>query len=182
MGACFVIYVVAAVTDFFDGYLARKLDQVSDFGRMVDPIVDKVLVVGAFCMLAGPDFRLTPTAMQGQFEQSLPGWLTGGMLTTVQPWMVVAILAREFIISGVRGYSESQGKKFPAIPIGKFKMILQCVAIGSILFCLAWTPKAAWSNCIKVVTVWLSVLVTVLSGVVYLYKARRLFSTDTLEK
>ncbi len=176
LGAAFVVFIIACITDILDGYFARKLNQTSAFGRMVDPIVDKVLVVGAFAMLAGPDF-LMPAAAPAM-EQNLPYWLTGKMASAVQTWMVVVILAREFIISGIRGYSEAQGIKFPAIPAGKLKMVTQSSAIGTILFQLAWLPEAAWAIWIKIVIVWLAVIVTVLSGVFYIHKARNLMNID----
>jgi CDP-diacylglycerol--glycerol-3-phosphate 3-phosphatidyltransferase len=176
LGTAFVIFIIACVTDILDGYFARKLQQTSAFGRMVDPIVDKVLVVGGFAMLAGPDFNLPATAIE--IKQNLPLWLTGGMASTVQTWMVVVILAREFIISGIRGYSESQGIKFPAIPAGKFKMVTQSSAIGTVLFQLAWLPEAAWAVWVKIVIVWLAVIVTVLSGAFYIHKARNLVNID----
>ena len=178
LGAAFVIFIIACVTDILDGYFARKLNQTSAFGRMVDPIVDKVLVVGGFAMLAGPDFSHVAVQSIGNMERNLPLWLTGGMATGVQAWMVVMILAREFIISGIRGYSESQGIKFPAIPAGKLKMLTQSVAIGTVLYQLTWLPDAIWAVCVKISIVWLAVLVTVLSGVFYIQKARNLMYID----
>ncbi|MCK5113201.1 MAG: CDP-alcohol phosphatidyltransferase family protein [Phycisphaerae bacterium] len=174
MGAGFVIYVVAGITDILDGYLARKWNQVSAFGRMVDPIVDKVMVVGAFMMLAGPDFLADSAGV----TQQLPYWITGGMLTCVAPWMVVVIVAREFLISGVRAYSESQGKEFPATSSGKIKMILQCVAVGAIVFYLAWPSSIPYLTWLVALLVWLSVIVTVYSGVLYIFNARELFRSE----
>jgi len=178
MGAGFVIYVLAGITDVLDGYLARRLNQVSTFGRMVDPIVDKVLVVGAFVMLAGPEYAMSASGHVGQFELQIPHWLTGGMASSVQPWMAVVVLGREFIISGIRGYSESQGKAFPASSAGKIKMLLQCIAIGTVLFFLAWTPGTTWAVCVKISAIWLAVLATVASGLLYIYKARGLLRDD----
>ncbi|MBN1554887.1 MAG: CDP-alcohol phosphatidyltransferase family protein [Phycisphaerae bacterium] len=177
-GAAFVIFIVACITDILDGYFARKLNQTSAFGRMVDPIVDKILVVGGFVMLAGPDFLLPSAA--GAMERNLPLWLTGGMTSAVQTWMVVVILAREFIISGIRGYSEAQGIKFPAIPAGKIKMLTQSAAIGTILYQLAWLPQTAWAVWTKIIIVWLAVIITVLSGAFYIHKARNLMNIDEI--
>lgn len=178
LGAAFVIFLLACLTDILDGYFARRFNQTSAFGRMVDPIVDKVLVVGAFAMLAGPDYTHSAAPVVTALERKLPFWLTGGMLSCVQPWMVVVILAREFIISGVRGYSEAQGVKFPAIPAGKFKMATQSAAIGTVLYQLAWLPEANWAVWTKIVVVWLAVAVTVFSGAFYLRKARNLVNLD----
>jgi len=176
LNAAFVVYIVAGITDILDGYLARKLHLTSAFGRIVDPFVDKVLVVGAFVMLTGSNFAFPHDAAVA--DSRLPGWLTGGMLSGVQAWMVVAVLSREFIVSAVRGYSESQGIKFPAIPVGKIKMLIQSVAICTVLYQLANLPTATWALYLKVVLIWLAVIVTVLSGLAYVGKARRLMIPD----
>ncbi|MCK4601725.1 MAG: hypothetical protein KAU28_04625, partial [Phycisphaerae bacterium] len=138
--------------------------------------VDKVLVVGSFAMLAGSNYALAPAA--SAFERGLPWWLTGQMASAVQAWMVVAILAREFIVSAVRGYSESLGAKFPATPAGKIKMFVQSVAICAVLFQLANLQGARWAIWTKIILVWLAVAVTVISGLVYVGKARRLLESD----
>ena len=171
----FVVYIVAGITDVLDGYFARKLDLTSAFGRIVDPFVDKVLVVGAFALLAGNNFAGNEAYRAASaFEADLPHWLTGGMASGVQAWMVVAVLAREFIVSGVRGYSESRGMEFPATFWGKIKMFMQSVAICTVLFQLANVQGAAWASILKLSAVWLSVIVTVVSGLAYVNKARRL--------
>jgi len=176
LNTAFVIYLIAGITDVLDGYLARKLNLTSAFGRIVDPFVDKVLVVGAFVMLTGSNYVLTgPTDLP---DADLPDWMTGRMLSAVQAWMVVAMLGREFIVSAVRGYSESQGIKFPAISVGKVKMFIQSVAICTVLFQLANFPTALWAIYLKVTLVWLAVIVTVLSGLAYVGKARRLLRIE----
>ena len=173
----FVIFVLAAGSDFLDGYLARKWNQVTAFGRIADPFVDKILIVGAFVLLAGRDFSVSPSELSS-FEQSLPTWVTANMSTCMQPWMVVVILAREFVVSAIRGFSESQGKKFPAIAVGKLKMILQSIAVGAIVFCLAWGNGQTWCNAIKVICVWLTLIVTIYSGVIYVVKSKSLLSDN----
>lgn len=175
LNAALVLYIIAGLTDVLDGYLARKLNLVSAFGRISDPFVDKVLVVGAFAMLTGSNYALGATDTP---DRQLPSWLTGHMASAVQAWMVVAILAREFIVSAVRGYSESRGIKFPATPAGKIKMFVQSLAICMILFQLANFPRVAWVVYLKVALVWLATIVTVLSGLVYVTKARKLLTSD----
>ncbi|MCY2931833.1 MAG: CDP-alcohol phosphatidyltransferase family protein [Planctomycetota bacterium] len=167
-----VVYLIAGITDILDGYLARKLNVTSAFGRIVDPFVDKVLVVGAFAMLAGPNFA-GPTP-------GIPVWLTGRMMSAVQPWMVVVILAREFVVSAVRGYSESLGIKFPATLAGKVKMFVQSAAICGILVQLAYLPDQEWAIYGKIGLVWLSVIVTVVSAFNYVGKARKILFNDEL--
>ncbi|MFW6132710.1 MAG: CDP-alcohol phosphatidyltransferase family protein [Planctomycetota bacterium] len=177
LNAAFVLYIVAGATDVLDGWLARKFGWTSSFGRIVDPFVDKVLVVGAFAMLAGLNFAAHP-AVTAAWQRRLPSWLTGGMASAVQAWMVVAVLGREFVVSAVRGYSESRGVAFAATWVGKCKMFLQSVAICTVLYQLANAPHAPWAVYTKLATVWAAVVVTVISGVVYVGRARRLLVGD----
>jgi phosphatidylglycerophosphate synthase len=176
LNAALVVYLIAGITDVMDGYLARKMHLTSAFGRIADPFVDKVLVVGAFAMMTGSNFVWS--GAESEFERHLPHWLTGHMASGVQAWMVVAILAREFVVSAVRGYSESQGVKFPATSAGKIKMAVQSAAICAVLFQVANLPGAAWAACIKVALVWLAVIVTVLSGLAYVGRARAILRAD----
>ena len=177
LNAAFVVYIVAGITDVLDGYLARKWSITSAFGRIADPFVDKVLVVGAFAMLTGANYVMV-AGPAGEFERSLPHWLNGGMLSCVQAWMVVVVMAREFIVSAVRGYSESQGIKFPATYAGKIKMFVQSAAICVVLFQMANLRDAEWAIYLKAGMVWAAVIVTVLSGLAYIGKARRLLVND----
>src|SRR5262245_1194090 len=97
--ACIVVFAVAAFTDWLDGYLARKQGLVSTLGRNLDPLVDKVLVCGAFIFLL-------PKGHQA-------GWL--------QAWMVTVVVGRELVITGLRGFMEMHGAKFGADWLGKIK-------------------------------------------------------------
>ncbi len=181
--AALVLYIIAGITDILDGWIARKWNLTSAFGRIADPFVDKVLVVGAFAMLAGSNYAFDERFVC-EFERNLPGWLTGGMSSGVQAWMVVVILGREFVVSAIRGYSESQGQKFPATSAGKIKMFIQSVAICMVLFQLAiYSPPAvgktlAWTIVVRIAVVWLAVIITVVSGLAYIGKARRLLRSD----
>jgi len=174
--AALAVFALAGITDFLDGYLARRLNQLSTFGRMVDPVVDKVLIVGGFAMLAGRNYAMSAAAGLSSFEQDLPFWLTGRMTSAVQSWMVVVILAREFIVSAVRGYSESQGVKFPATSAGKIKFNVQVAAIIAVLVHLAVFPGQPWVAIVKIAAVWSAVAVTVVSGLTYLNRARSLLA------
>jgi CDP-diacylglycerol---glycerol-3-phosphate 3-phosphatidyltransferase len=170
LNIAFVLYIIAGITDVLDGYLARKWKLTSAFGRILDPVMDKILVVGGFIMLSGPNFTMAP----GAVDHQLPGWVTGSMASGVQAWMVVVILGREFLVSGVRGYSESQGMKFPATPAGKIKMFVQSFAICTALYQQANVSDAMWAVYMKTICVWLAVIVTLLSGLSYMSKARGL--------
>ncbi|MCJ7544805.1 MAG: CDP-alcohol phosphatidyltransferase family protein [Phycisphaerae bacterium] len=175
LNGAMALYIIAGITDVLDGWLARRMRAESAFGRITDPCVDKVLAVGAFAMLAGSNFALVGS--EG-LERRLPGWLTGHMASTVQAWMVVVILAREFIVSAVRGYSESRGVRFTATPAGKIKMFVQSLAICWVLCQLANWHDYAWAVITKIVLVWLAAVVTVVSGLAYVGRARRLFVTN----
>ena len=176
LNAAFALYIVAGITDILDGYLARKWQVTSAFGRIVDPFVDKVLVVGAFAMLAGRNFVMA--GYEPAWERELPGWLTGQMASSIQAWMVVVIMAREFVVSAVRGYSESCGVKFPATCAGKIKMLVQSVAICATLFQQANLPCADWAVVVKIVMIWLAVVVTVVSSLAYLGRSAKLLRTS----
>ena len=169
MAVGFVLYVVAGLTDILDGYLARRSGEVTTFGRLADPLVDKIMIVGIFVMLMGPNFAYS--SVTSTSETDLPRWMTGGMISCVQPWMVVAVLAREFIVSGLRAFSESQGITFPATPAGKIKMFVQSFALGSVIFGLAWCPDWVLLAWVKCIAIWLAVIVTILSGAIYVKKA-----------
>ncbi|KPK79372.1 MAG: hypothetical protein AMJ81_13335 [Phycisphaerae bacterium SM23_33] len=178
LNLCFVLFIIGGISDVLDGYLARRWKVTSAFGRIADPFVDKVLVCGAFALLAGSNFVFN--GRQGRFETQLPAWLTGGMASGVQGWMVVVVVAREFIVSGIRGYSEAQGKRFPATAWGKLKMFTQSFAICTVLFQLAnlSQPERPWAVVLKLSAVWVSLIATVVSGLAYINKARRLMAAE----
>jgi CDP-diacylglycerol--glycerol-3-phosphate 3-phosphatidyltransferase len=153
----FWLFVVTASTDFLDGYLARQGNTITAFGRIADPFVDKVLVLGTMIFLA-----VLPWSRE---------WMPA--------WIVVVILAREFLVTGIRGYVESLGAEFPADTFGKIKMIVQCFAIGAILFthAYAWPEswRAFWSG-LGHVLVWATLLATLGSGMSYVVKTSQVLA------
>jgi len=156
-----VLFVLAAATDFFDGYLARKWDVVSMFGRLMDPFCDKVLVLGAFIFLAGPRFSDPEWIEQGKFFTMVSG---------VYPWMVVVIIARELLVTSVRDVLESMGQKTGAKWAGKLKMIFQSIAIPAVLL-LVVNFKPDQHQVVMTlinVLVWSMVVITVWSGLPYM--------------
>jgi len=176
MWASFVLFVVAGLTDILDGYLARTWKVESAFGRVVDPFVDKIMVCGAFILFASNGFA-QPSGM---------AW--GETITGVAPWMAVVLIAREFLITGIRGLAESRGIDFRADWAGKIKMFSQSFAIGSILVDLATsyvpgtgTGSAAayrhvgWIITVRDISIWLTLVVTVASATTYIVRAQRLF-------
>jgi CDP-diacylglycerol--glycerol-3-phosphate 3-phosphatidyltransferase len=155
-----VLFGLAALTDALDGPLARRWQVVSKFGRVMDPFADKVLVVGAFVMLAGPQFAFERP--DGSHFQ----------VSGVTPWMVVVILGRELLVTSIRAVAEEDGVDFSAGWSGKAKMILQACVIPFILILLGITEVRegyVWRRVIDV-AVWVTVIVTVISGVPYVVK------------
>lgn len=142
------VFIVAAFTDWLDGYLARKQGLTSAFGRNFDPLVDKVLVGGVFIFLL-----------------PIPG-------AQLQPWMVTLVIARELIVTGLRSFFESQAVKFGADLLGKIKMTLQCAAIIAIFLVLALPADHArmWDT-IQLGLIWAMVIITAVSGLQYVVKA-----------
>jgi len=161
---CIALFILAAATDWLDGYLARKHNQITAMGRVLDPFVDKVLVCGAFVFLAGAGFRAPD----------------GAQASGVQPWMVVLILGRELLVTGLRGFSESRGISFGAKGIGKAKMVLQSIAAPVLMFCVAhvdhWSGWSAVSAFVKPALVWVTLLVTALSMLPYLMQSKQILA------
>ena len=164
------LFVAAAVTDAFDGALARRWNVISTFGRLMDPFCDKVLVLGAFIYLAGPRFVYQKWVDDGSFFT---------MATAVYPWMVVVILARELLVTGVRGVVESMGVSFGSKWSGKAKMILQSIAIPVILFLVVNFDPAEhlWARACCHFLVYLTLIATVWSGVPYIVSMGHLMAT-----
>jgi CDP-diacylglycerol--glycerol-3-phosphate 3-phosphatidyltransferase len=162
---CLAVFVVAAFTDWLDGYLARTYNLGSTLGRNLDPLVDKVLMCGAF-------ISLLPLGDKN-------GWL--------YPWMVTIIVARELVITSLRSFMETTGATFGADWLGKFKMGLQCAALIAIFVALGgeewfkgwrYLPEALpW---IRLGLIYATVVTTLLSGLQYLWRAALLFRIDTL--
>jgi len=119
------VFILAAASDWLDGWLARRWNAVSPFGRIMDPFCDKVLILGAFIYLAGPRFVVRDWVTEDRFFT---------MATGVYPWMVVLVLGRELLVTSIRGVVESTGSQFGAQSLGKVKMVVQSIAIPVVLF------------------------------------------------
>ncbi len=140
-----VLFCVASFTDFLDGYIARKYNQVTDFGKFADPLADKLLVSSALVLLA---------------EQN-----------AIQGWMVCVILAREFIITSLRIVAANKGRVMAATWTGKVKT---CVQIGGIILIYLYYISGRSGGAFVLIAGWVMTLVTVYSGWDYLYKNRDL--------
>lgn len=146
----FGLFVFAAATDWLDGYLARKLNQVTALGRVLDPFVDKLLITGTMIAV-----QRHPSA-----QEVLPAWA------------VAVIVGREFFVTALRGHAESVGFAFPADRLGKLKMVAQSVAVPAVLLHVL---EIGWATNLAEVTVLLTLVLTIWSGLNYAWKARELF-------
>lgn len=146
-----VLFIVTALTDIVDGIIARSYNAVSKFGRMLDPLVDKVLICGGFICLA----------MIG--EPKLFGLST--LSLAVIQWAVAAIITlRELAMTVVRHIAESRGINFAATAAGKIKMLVQSITIGVILFKMAHCADATWANWTTLITLIVTAAITVISA------------------
>jgi CDP-diacylglycerol--glycerol-3-phosphate 3-phosphatidyltransferase len=153
----FWLFIATALSDILDGWLARRGNHVTAFGRIADPFVDKVLVMGTMVFLV-----VLPWSR---------AWFPA--------WIVVAILAREFLVTAIRGYVEKLGIEFPADWFGKAKMFLQCWAVGIVLGLAAFRFSEAaerWWGLVGELCVAATLLATIGSGVSYVLKTRRLLA------
>jgi len=168
LNASLVVFILAVVTDFLDGYLARKWHLVSTFGRIADPFADKVVICGGFIMLTGVTPRM------------------------VEPWYAVVIVTREFLVSGLRSFLESRGVPFGASRSGKVKMLVQSITIPLVIFYqanladAAGGPPSGWlpvcSYWIAVAFLALTLLLTVTSSLSYIRKATALLRTGAVRR
>ena len=147
----FILFVVAGLTDMIDGTIARKLNVASKFGRMVDPLADKVLVCGAFIC-----FAIIRQPKLFDF---------GPVILAVIHWSVAGILiAREVYVTVLRHIAEARGISFAATVSGKIKMFLQSFAIGTVIIKMAHVQTAQWGYWFTTVTFAIMLIVTVISG------------------
>src|SRR6185295_12129656 len=154
----FGIFVIAGVSDWLDGFAARKLKAGSDFGRMLDPIADKVLVAVALMMLVA----------EGTFTQVKPN----GMLSLLKLVPALIILAREILVSGLREFLAGTRVSVPVTNVAKFKTAVQMIAIGAmILTPLAdvFAPELPAKSYMAVAysMLWIAAALTVYTGVIY---------------
>lgn len=154
LAAAFWLFVLAATTDLVDGWLARAWGQESRFGRVMDPLVDKVLVCGALAYLCS-----------GRFTDP-----DGQRFDLLRPWMLALVVLRELLVSGLRADSEAAGRAFGAVWSGKAKMLVQSITVGVILGHLAWFPQLRQ---VAQALIWSMVVLTAVSGVPYVLQARR---------
>jgi CDP-diacylglycerol--glycerol-3-phosphate 3-phosphatidyltransferase len=139
------IFLVAAITDFFDGWVARRRNQTTRMGALLDPIADKLLMSAAFISLVEMDPKHVPA------------------------WMVVIIIGREFAVSGLRSIAAQQGVTIAASPLGKGKMVSQVIAIS--LLILGY--ELGQFRVIGTIALWAVMLFALASGIDYFVKFSR---------
>ena len=142
-----IIFLLAAITDFIDGYVARKYNMITDFGKFMDPLADKLLVTAALLVL-----------------------LENGLISG---WVVFVILAREFIVTGFRTIAASKGVVIAAGWLGKIKTVVQSMMISTLL--LLNYPFEIFNWPVDRIFIALAVVLTVASGVEYIYKNLHIF-------
>lgn len=164
-----VLFVIAASTDWVDGYWARKYGQITQLGRVMDPFADKIIICGTFIFLAG-------------VPRVGDAWLPA---SGIAPWMAVLVVAREMLVTAIRAFFEEGGVDFSAKWAGKWKMLFQCLAVGFSLYRLwmYFDPTAPphwqasppdWLNYSLHSMVWLAIAFTIYSGWGYVAAALRL--------
>ncbi len=149
----FVLFIAASLTDMLDGKIARKYNLVTNFGKIMDPLADKILVYSAFCLMVE--------------DGTVPGW------------MLIVILAREFTVAGMRTVAASEGTVIAAGMSGKIKTVLQMIAVPLLLLApaLSQAEQAQYvCGLAGQVFLWASLIMTVYSGAEYILKNRSVFS------
>jgi len=140
------LFIAASVTDGIDGYLARKRGQITTMGMLLDPLADKLLIAAAFISLV-------------QFNPAL-----------VAPWVAVVIIGREFLVSGLRSIAASEGFAIEASELGKFKMVVQIVAVVAVILEHRWKAWPVYGpyifpvHWIAMLAIWFMVLVSLISA------------------
>ena len=150
------IFAVASITDWLDGYLARRMGIVTVFGKFLDPIADKLIVMSVLIMIL--PYGRAPA------------------------WMVLIILGREIIITGLRGLASTEGVVIPASNLGKFKTIFQIVAILGLLlhydyhWFFGMDIRYFFVNMhnVGIFYLWIATIITIWSGIDYLVKFNRI--------
>jgi len=167
----FVLFVIAAATDWLDGWWARKFDQVTQLGRILDPFCDKMIVCGAYICLA--------------VEMHAFPWYA-----SITGWMAVIVMGREMLVTALRSFIEQAGGDFSAKYAAKVKMLLQCIAIGAAFVALIlWNERPIsaaasqtelpqqvvpfWLLIVLSLSAWSALLTTLYSGAEYVVVAAK---------
>ncbi len=146
--AALVVFVIASATDGIDGYIARHYNQVTTFGKFMDPLADKMLTTAAFLVL-----------------------LEKGAVSSVP---VMIVMAREFAVAGIRMIAGSDGKVIAASMLGKIKTVMQMVAIVAAIVLLNPAFPEVTAQLITDILIWISTAITIISGIDYIWKNKEM--------
>ena len=172
----FVLFVIAVGTDWLDGWYARKYNQVTQLGRILDPFCDKVIICGTFIQVAAI-----------MYATQWPWYYR------IMPWMAVVVVARELLVTALRSAIEAAGGDFSASFAGKLKMLFQCFAVGSCLVALALSQRGSseipfdlaqvpfFVLLIVVISTWAAIYTTLSSGWDYIWAAARFMKQPSAE-
>ena len=158
--ASLVLFSLAALTDYYDGMIARRDQLITNFGILMDPMVDKILTCSAYIALVG----------EGK----------------VASWIAIVIVSREISITGLRLLAASKNKILPAEKLGKYKTTSQMIALISLLTISSYPEWgdigswifSSWAGPFTTLSVWISAALTLISGVFYMWKNKDLFIND----
>ncbi|WP_216827923.1 CDP-diacylglycerol--glycerol-3-phosphate 3-phosphatidyltransferase [Alkalihalobacterium elongatum] len=142
-----IIFIIAAATDWLDGYYARKYKLVTNLGKFLDPLADKLLITAALISLV--ELQMAPA------------------------WMVIVILSREFAVTGVRLVAAADGSVIAASPLGKIKTVFQIIAISALM--LHNFPFAPIGFPFDMLMLWVATILTIVSGIDYFMKNKHIF-------
>lgn len=143
------IFIAAAMTDGIDGYLARRRDQITTIGILLDPLADKLLIAAAFVVLV----QLNPVL--------------------VPAWVAIIVIGREFLVSGLRSIAASEGFTIEASHLGKLKMVVQIAAVVAVIFDLRWKELPIYGHYffpvhwLAYTAIWFMVFVSLVSAIDY---------------
>jgi CDP-diacylglycerol--glycerol-3-phosphate 3-phosphatidyltransferase len=137
-----LVFATAAFTDFLDGYLARRSGQITNLGKLLDPVADKLLVASGLILLV-------------QFQQ-------------VAVWLAIVMIARELIVTGARAVAAKEGFIVPADSLGKFKVVGQIGGILCLIFQGAWLEAQAFLSSVGIILLYVALVLSLVSGWKYL--------------
>ena len=162
-----VLFVIAAGTDWIDGFWARRYGQITQLGRVLDPFADKIIICGTFIFLA-----------------AVPPSIDGESASKISAWMAVVVVGREILVTALRSFFEEQDIDFSAQWAGKWKMVFQCLAVSVCLWRLwyyGYSPSGWWDRMPHFlatwslhVLVWAAIVLTIYSGWGYVQTALRM--------
>lgn len=175
-GIILAIFLVGTFTDFLDGHIARKEGLVTNFGKFMDPLADKLLVMTVMVILLQQNINIHKTNPEA--------------LQVFEWWMLIIILAREFMVTGVRTLGASANKVIAASKFGKYKALSQYVTLSlvlvyGIIFASASDPTSQviyWFGIGCKVALYITLILTIFSGVDYIVKNKEIFYEENKKK